>query len=50
MSHRITPVLLAQLDRVRHDFAKAFQVLRDTRTLSATNTFQAYLRVRTAIW
>ncbi|MBH3360679.1 MULTISPECIES: class II aldolase/adducin family protein [Pseudomonas] len=45
MSHRITPALLAQLDRVRHDFAKAFQVLRDTRTLSATNTFQAYLRV-----
>ena len=25
MSHRITPALLAQLDRVRHDFAKAFR-------------------------
>jgi hypothetical protein len=31
--------------QVERDFAKAFRVLKDTRTLSATHTFQAYVRV-----
>ncbi len=29
--------------RVERDFAKAFRVLKETRTLSATHTFQAYV-------
>ncbi|MEL7940135.1 class II aldolase/adducin family protein [Pseudomonas delhiensis] len=45
MTHRLTPALLAQLDQARRDFAKAFRVLKDTRTLTATNTYQAYIRV-----
>src|ERR1700678_604089 len=31
--------------RVKRDFARAFRVLKETRTLSATYTFQAYVRV-----
>ena len=35
----------AQLEQVRRDFAKAFRVLKESRTLTATNTYQAYVRV-----
>ncbi|HCF1525257.1 class II aldolase/adducin family protein [Pseudomonas aeruginosa] len=35
----------AFVDQAKRDFAKAFRVLKDTHTLTATNTFQAYLRV-----
>jgi L-ribulose-5-phosphate 4-epimerase len=31
--------------QVERDFAKAFRVLKETRTLSATHTFQAYVRL-----
>lgn len=37
--------LANQLEQVRRDFAKAFRVLKDSRTLTATNTYQAYVRV-----
>ncbi|MDB6086871.1 MAG: hypothetical protein JWN43_4752 [Gammaproteobacteria bacterium] len=37
--------LLAIVAQVERDFAKAFRVLKETRTLSATYTFQAYVRV-----
>jgi L-ribulose-5-phosphate 4-epimerase len=37
--------LVAFVERVRREFAQAERVLRETRTLSATNTFQAYQRV-----
>jgi len=37
--------LVAFVAQVERDFAKAFRVLKDTRTLSATYTFQAYVRV-----
>jgi L-ribulose-5-phosphate 4-epimerase len=37
--------LLAFADRVTGEFAHAARVLKETRTLSATNTFQAYQRV-----
>jgi L-ribulose-5-phosphate 4-epimerase len=37
--------LLAFVAQVKRDFEKAFQVLLETRTLSATRTFQAYQRV-----
>jgi hypothetical protein len=36
------PAFVAQ---VKQDFAKAFRVLKETRTLSATYTLQAYVRV-----
>ncbi|MBD1550589.1 class II aldolase/adducin family protein [Pseudomonas typographi] len=45
MTSRLTPTLLAQVDQAKRDFAKAFSVLSNTRTLTATNTFQAYVRV-----
>ncbi|TRX76593.1 class II aldolase/adducin family protein [Pseudomonas mangiferae] len=45
MTTRLTPALLAQVDQAKRDFAKAFRVLKDTRTLTATNTFQVYVRV-----
>ena len=35
----------AYVDQAKRDFAKAYRVLKDTRTLTATNTCQAYLRV-----
>jgi L-ribulose-5-phosphate 4-epimerase len=37
--------LVSFVSQVRRDFAKAFRVLKETRTLSATYTFQAYVRV-----
>ena len=37
--------LLTFVAQVTRDFAKAFRVLKETRTLSATHTFQAYVRV-----
>jgi L-ribulose-5-phosphate 4-epimerase len=37
--------LVAQVERATRDFTQAAKVLRETGTLSATNTFQAYLRV-----
>jgi len=37
--------LVGFVGQVERDFAKAFRVLKETRTLSATDTFQAYVRV-----
>jgi L-ribulose-5-phosphate 4-epimerase len=37
--------LVTFVTQVKRDFAKAFHVLKETRTLSATYTFQAYVRV-----
>jgi len=37
--------LVAVVAQVKRDFAKAFRVLKETRTLSATYTLQAYVRV-----
>lgn len=36
---------LAFVEQAKRDFAKAFRVLQETRTLTATNTLQAYLRL-----
>jgi L-ribulose-5-phosphate 4-epimerase len=36
--------IVAFVAQVERDFAKAFRVLKETRTLSATYTFQAYVR------
>lgn len=44
-SHHQGTDLVSFVAQVKRDFAKAFQVLKDTRTLSATYTFQAYVRV-----
>ena len=41
----LDPQLACQLEQVRRDFAKAFRVLKESRTLTATNTYQAYVRV-----
>lgn len=40
----LDPQLASQLEQVRRDFAKAFRVLKESRTLTATNTYQAYVR------
>jgi len=40
-----TTDLVGFVGQVERDFAKAFRVLKETRTLSATDTFQAYVRV-----
>ncbi len=40
-----SPALAAFVAQVERDFDKAFRVLKETRTLSATYTFQAYVRV-----
>ncbi|WP_437881965.1 class II aldolase/adducin family protein [Pseudomonas sp. LRF_L74] len=45
MTASLTRQQLDHLDQAKRDFAKATRVLKDTRTLTATNTFQAYLRV-----
>lgn len=45
MTASLTPQLLGLLDQTKRDFAKAFRVLKETRTLTATNTLQAYVRV-----
>lgn len=45
MTASLTPQQLTQLDQAKRDFAKAFRVLKETRTLTATNTYQAYVRV-----
>ncbi|WP_240647559.1 MULTISPECIES: hypothetical protein [Burkholderia cepacia complex] len=37
--------LVAFVERASREFAQAARVLKDTRTLSATNTFQAFQRV-----
>lgn len=37
--------ILAQVEQARRDTAKVFRVLKASGTLTATNTFQAYLRV-----
>ena len=42
-SHNVE--LSAFVEQVRLDFSRAFRVLKETRTLSATYTFQAYVRV-----
>lgn len=36
---------IAFVSQVERDFAKAFRVLKETRTLSATHTYQAYVRL-----
>jgi len=41
-NHGAEAAFVAQVER---DFAKAFRVLKETRTLSATYTFQAYVRL-----
>jgi hypothetical protein len=41
----LDPQLASQLEQVRRDFTKAFRVLKESRTLTATNTYQAYVRV-----
>ncbi|MBD2840329.1 class II aldolase/adducin family protein [Pseudomonas sp. JM0905a] len=38
-------VILDQVVQAKRDFEKAFRVLKETRTITATNTLQAYLRV-----
>src|SRR6202453_515703 len=43
--HNQSTDLVAFVTQVKRDFAKAFRVLKETRTLSATYTFQAYARV-----
>ena len=40
-----TPSLQATVDVITTEFVHANRVLKDTRTLSATNTFQAIVRV-----
>ncbi|HEY0285553.1 MAG TPA: class II aldolase/adducin family protein [Pseudomonas sp.] len=45
MTHPLTAEQLTYLDQAKHDFSKAYRVLKDTRTLTATRTFQVYLRV-----
>jgi ribulose-5-phosphate 4-epimerase/fuculose-1-phosphate aldolase len=41
-NHGAEAAFVAQVER---DFAKAFRILKETRTLSATYTFQAYVRL-----
>ncbi|MCU1718191.1 class II aldolase/adducin family protein [Pseudomonas sp. 5P_3.1_Bac2] len=50
MSTQINPPLLAQLEQAKRDFAKAFTVLKDSGTLSASQTLQAYIRVPASEW
>lgn len=45
MSHSLTSQQSAQVEQAKRDFGKAYRVLKNTRTLTATNTFQAYVRV-----
>jgi ribulose-5-phosphate 4-epimerase/fuculose-1-phosphate aldolase len=45
MTASLTATQLSQLEQAKRDFAKAFRVLKETRTLTATNTYQAYVRV-----
>ncbi|MDU7558896.1 MAG: class II aldolase/adducin family protein, partial [Pseudomonas sp.] len=45
MTHSLTVEQLSFLEQAKRDFAKATRVLKNTRTLTATNTFQAYVRV-----
>lgn len=45
MTASLTAAQLSQLEQAKRDFAKAFRVLKETRTLTATNTYQAYVRV-----
>lgn len=42
---QLTPQQQLHVNQAKLDFAKAFRVLKNTRTLSASNTLQAYLRV-----
>lgn len=41
----LSEALLHQVEQTKRDTAKIFKVLKDTRTLTATNTFQAHVRV-----
>ena len=45
MTHSLTAEQQTHLEHAKRDFAKAYRVLKNTRTLTATNTFQAYVRV-----
>lgn len=45
MTHSLTVEQLSFLEQAKRDFAKATRVLKNTRTLTAINTFQAYVRV-----
>ncbi|WP_263143915.1 class II aldolase/adducin family protein [Pseudomonas sp. RIT-PI-AD] len=45
MTASLSPQSLDHLDQARRDFAKAFRVLKETGTLTATNTFQVYARI-----
>ena len=41
----LSEALLHQVEQTKRNTAKIFKVLKDTRTLTATNTFQAHVRV-----
>lgn len=45
MSQLLTAEQQSFLEAARNDFSKAFQVLKNSRTLTASHTFQIYLRV-----
>ena len=45
ISQNLSADTAAVVAQAKRDFAKAFRVLKETRTLSATYTFQAYVRV-----
>lgn len=41
----VTDAVKQQVEQAKRDLSKVFRVLKETRTLSATNTFQAHIRV-----
>ena len=41
----LSEAVLQQVEQTKRDTAKIFRVLKETRTLTATNTFQAHVRV-----
>ncbi|WP_219061954.1 class II aldolase/adducin family protein [Pseudomonas sp. UMAB-08] len=45
MTQQLNPQQSAYVEQAKRDFAKAYRVLKDSRTLTATNTYQSYLRV-----
>jgi len=45
MTHSLTAEQTAHVEQARRDFTKAFNVLKRSGTLTASNTFQSYVRV-----
>lgn len=43
--HTLDSAILALVEQAKRDTSKVFRVLKEARTLTATNTFQAHLRV-----